>query len=124
MEVWSNDVVNYPQAFAAAQASGIFPLTDVAAASPADPGSFTLRQNYPNPFNPATTISYEISTTSQVSVVVFDLLGRRVQTLVDEVQRAGSYGVRFDATGLASGVYFYELKAGSFVQTRNMVLIK
>jgi hypothetical protein len=124
MEVWSNDVVNYPQSFAAAQASGIFVVTDVAAPRSDGPGSFTLWQNYPNPFNPSTTIRYELSTTSRVRLVVLDIVGRTVATLVNEVQQAGSYRVRFDGTGLASGIYLTELTAGAAVQTRKMLLVK
>jgi hypothetical protein len=124
MEVWSYDVVNYPQAFAAAQAAGIFTVTDVTEPSAGEPGSFTLRQNYPNPFNPTTVVSYQLPVVSNVKLAIYDLLGREVAVLVNEVQRPGSYGVRFDATGLASGMYFYELRAGAFVQTRKMELVK
>lgn len=88
------------------------------------PAWFSLSQNYPNPFNPATTISYQISTVSRVSLKVYDVLGRSVKTLVNEVQSPGSHKAVFNAAGLASGVYFYTLKAGGYVETRKMVLIR
>jgi hypothetical protein len=123
-EVWSNDVVSYPQALSATQAAGIFVVTDVVSPSVDEPGSFVLRQNYPDPFNPATTIEYEIPTTSRVRLLVYDLLGREVATLVDNVQPGGSHAVHYDASGLASGIYFYRLVADQFVQTRKMVVSK
>jgi photosystem II stability/assembly factor-like uncharacterized protein len=88
------------------------------------PASFALQQNYPNPVNPATRIEYAIPKASHVSLKVFDLLGREVTTLVDEVQDAGFKTVTFNASGLASGVYFYRLKAGSFVQTMKLILLR
>ena len=88
------------------------------------PSEFTLFQNYPNPFNPSTRIKYQVSSISQVSLKVYDLLGREVATLVNEYKPAGSYEANFDAKGLSSGIYFYKLQAGSFVQTRKMVLLK
>lgn len=88
------------------------------------PASFVLEQNYPNPFNPETTISYGLPEAAQVRLDVFDVMGRRVAVLVDRQQPAGDYTARLDATNLASGVYFYRLQAGSFVQTRRMVLAR
>ena len=88
------------------------------------PNEFHLLQNYPNPFNPTTTIRYDIKTKDNVELKVFDLLGREIATLVNENQTPGTYEVVFDATSLPSGVYFYQLKAGNFVETRKMVLIK
>jgi hypothetical protein len=85
---------------------------------------FALEQNYPNPFNPSTGIRYQVSRVSDVRLEVFDMLGRKVSTLVNERQSAGSYEVSFNAAGLASGVYFYKLSAGSFVQTKKMLLVK
>jgi len=75
------------------------------------PGSFALGQNYPNPFNPSTSISYQLSTDSQVKLLVYDLLGNEVATLANGVQAAGTHTVRFYATALASGVYLYRLEA-------------
>ena len=88
------------------------------------PGEFTLRQNYPNPFNPGTTISYQIAAPGDVTLKVFDLLGREVATLVDERKPAGAYRISFDGSGLASGVYLYRLATAGLVQTRRMMLLK
>jgi para-nitrobenzyl esterase len=92
--------------------------------SASSPKTFALDQNYPNPFNPSTGIRYQVSEISEVHLDVFDLLGRRVATLVNERQATGLYQVNFNAASLASGVYFYKLTAGTFTQTRKMMLIK
>ncbi|MBI1938024.1 MAG: T9SS type A sorting domain-containing protein [Ignavibacteriales bacterium] len=88
--------------------------------------AFELHQNYPNPFNPETTISYKIQTASNVSLKIFDALGREIVTLIDEFKQPGVYSSTFSAlrSSLPSGVYFYTLRAGSFVQTKKMLLIK
>jgi hypothetical protein len=86
--------------------------------------SFNLEQNYPNPFNPSTTISYTIPNESQVSLVVYDIMGRQVAELVNSKQLAGDYNVNFDAASLASGTYFYKLTAGEFISVKKMVLLK
>ncbi len=88
------------------------------------PGSFSLNQNYPNPFNPSTRISYSIQKAGLVTLKVYDILGREVATLFNGFQQPNSYSVSFNASGLASGIYFYKLKAGDFVQTRKMMLLK
>ncbi len=88
------------------------------------PSAFSLGQNYPNPFNPSTEIRYQISEVSHVTLKVYDVLGREVRTLVNEVQDAGFKSVRFDASGVASGVYFYRLHSGSFRETKRMLLLK
>ncbi len=90
------------------------------------PNAFALHQNYPNPFNPATIIAYQLPSASAVKLELYDVLGRKVATLVDARQNAGSYRYALDASrfSLASGVYFYRLQAGDFVQTRKMVLTK
>jgi hypothetical protein len=88
------------------------------------PREYVLAQNYPNPFNPVTTISYQIRSAGGVTLRVYDLLGREVATLMNEFQQAGSYTTTFDASRLSSGVYFYRLQAGSFVNTKKMVLTK
>ena len=101
--------------------------TSVAVEEPADetPSTFELGQNYPNPFNPQTTITYALAEQVEVRLAVFDMLGRQVATLLDGVQQAaGRYEVQFDARDLPSGTYFYQIAAGSFVQTGKMQLIK
>ena len=88
------------------------------------PASYTLEQNYPNPFNPATTITYSIPKESQVSLKIYDVMGREVVELVSGKQSTGSYNVEFDAASLASGTYFYKLVAGDFISVKKMVLLK
>jgi lysophospholipase L1-like esterase len=85
---------------------------------------YVLGQNYPNPFNPATIISFRFPSHSFVSLKVFDTLGREVSTLLSEQLSAGTYSRQWDATGLASGVYFYRLQAGSFIETKKLVLLR
>jgi plastocyanin len=85
---------------------------------------FELLQNYPNPFNPSTSIQYRVSSISNVSLKVYDVLGNEVATLVNEEKPAGVYSVNFDATGLSSGMYLYKLQAAGFVETRKMILMK
>jgi N-acetylmuramoyl-L-alanine amidase len=88
------------------------------------PLAFELSQNYPNPFNPTTNLEFRISSLEFVSLKIFDVLGREVATLVNEVRPTGAYTVRWDASALPSGVYFYQLRAGNAVQTRKLVLAK
>jgi hypothetical protein len=86
--------------------------------------SFNLEQNYPNPFNPTTTLSFVIGHRSFVILKVYDVLGNEIATLVNEEKPAGSYEVEFDAKDLTSGIYFYQLRAGEFSQTKKMILMK
>ena len=89
------------------------------------PGQFQLDQNYPNPFNPATVIGFQISRSSQVELIVYNILGERVATLVNGVKSPGAYQVKFDASRFSSGVYFYRLLAdGALLETRKMMLLK
>lgn len=88
------------------------------------PSGFAMSQNYPNPFNPTTVIEYSVPSQSGVTLKVFTLLGQEVATLVNDMQKPGVYRAEFSAAGLASGVYFYRLEAGSFVQQRKMVILK
>ena len=89
------------------------------------PTGYTLVQNYPNPFNPYTTISYQLNQSGMVNIVIYDLLGRKVETLVDEIQPPGTYEVRWNAEGFASGVYFCRIKLNSSkVLTQKMMLMK
>ena len=96
------------------------------------PEEYYLFENYPNPFNPTTTIKYQIPELSFVTLKVYDLLGNEVATLVNEEKHAGEYEVGFSATSshsgsvrnLPSGIYFYQLRAGEFIETKKMVLLK
>ncbi|MGB5531067.1 MAG: T9SS type A sorting domain-containing protein [Ignavibacteriaceae bacterium] len=85
---------------------------------------FSLLQNYPNPFNPVTKISWQSPTGSHQTLKIYDLLGNEVATLVDENLPAGNYDIDFDASGLTSGIYFYQLKSGSYFQSKKMLLLK
>jgi hypothetical protein len=88
------------------------------------PALFRLEQNYPNPFNPSTMIRYGLPHRAHVTLSVFNTLGQQVATLVDENEEAGYHDVRFDGSGLASGVYFYRLQAGNLMQIRRLVLLR
>jgi agmatine/peptidylarginine deiminase len=85
---------------------------------------FKLAQNYPNPFNPGTVIKFQLPISGEVTLKVYDVLGNEIETLVNEYKPAGSYEVEFNASQFASGIYFYKLQAGSFVQTNKMILQK
>ena len=88
------------------------------------PTEFTLNQNYPNPFNPTTVINYDIPEATNVVLTVYNMLGQKMTTLVNENKSAGRYSINFDATLFSSGVYIYRLEAGQFVSTKKMMLIK
>ncbi len=88
------------------------------------PVKYDLLQNYPNPFNPVTNLEFGISDLGFVSLKVFDILGKEVKTLVNEIKQPGIYKVVFDGSDLSSGIYFYKIEAGSFIQTKRMILLK
>jgi hypothetical protein len=88
------------------------------------PELFTLEQNYPNPFNPSTSIPFALPTSSRVSLTVYNMLGQRVLTLVDEVKPAGVYEVKFNAVKLSSGMYVYRIQAGDFVAIKKLIFLK
>ena len=88
------------------------------------PSSYDLKQNFPNPFNPTTNIQYSLPKASRVTLKVYDILGRLVQTLVNGEQNPGNYSVTFNAQNLSSGVYFYQLQAGGFTETKKLMLLK
>ena len=87
------------------------------------PKEFKLYNNFPNPFNPSTTIKYSIPEVSKVSLTLFNLLGEEVTRLVDEEMTVGNYTAEFIATNLPSGIYFYKLQAGTFTETKKMILM-
>lgn len=88
------------------------------------PHEYMLHANYPNPFNPVTTLKFDLPFDSEVTLTVYDMLGREVAALVNELKPAGRHSVTFNAAGLPSGMYFYKIKAGEFVQVRKMILLK
>ncbi len=104
--------------------SGVFEYSDVIEIEVGTPTKFSLEQNYPNPFNPITTLSYSIKEKTLVTLKVFDILGNEVSTLVNEEMESGYYNLKFNASSLSSGIYFYSLKAGDFVSTKKMILLK
>ncbi|MEO8210897.1 MAG: T9SS type A sorting domain-containing protein [bacterium] len=99
-------------------------LTSVQQISSVVPNNFSLSQNYPNPFNPTTHLEFGISNLEFVSLKLYDILGNEIKTLVNENKPAGIYSVEFDGSNLSSGVYFYKLEAGDFVETKRMILLK
>jgi hypothetical protein len=99
-------------------------LTSVKEQEAGIPEVFSLSQNYPNPFNPSTSISFSMTRTGFVSLTVYDILGREVASLLNELKEAGTYQVSWNATGFGSGVYFYKMQSGSFSQMKKMILIK
>ncbi len=100
------------------------PIVGVTPISNETPTSYKLSQNYPNPFNPVTKIEFAIPKQGLVTLKIFDILGREVTTLVNEVKIPGNYSIDFDASRLSSGTYFYKLSAGNFIETKKMLLIK
>jgi photosystem II stability/assembly factor-like uncharacterized protein len=114
--------------FAAAENMGVYRTTSaVTSVDEKESGivnNFSLEQNYPNPFNPSTNIHYAISNRQLVQLKIYDVLGNEVATLVNEFKSAGNYEVDFNASKLSSGVYFYKLQAGSFIETKKMILLK
>ncbi|MBK8551427.1 MAG: T9SS type A sorting domain-containing protein [Ignavibacteria bacterium] len=88
------------------------------------PSSYDMSQNYPNPFNPSTTINFDVPTDGNVSIRLFDMSGKEVATLVNEVKTAGYYSVNFNASSLSSGVYFYNISSNNFTATKKMTLLK
>jgi len=126
--------INLPQGYGQINLNDVAPgatnedlnynLTDVKDKTSDIPESFSLSQNYPNPFNPSTSIQYALSDKQFVQLKVFDVIGNEVATLVNEEKATGIYSVDFNASNLPSGVYFYKLQAGSFVETKKMILLK
>jgi hypothetical protein len=103
--------------------NGSFEYSDIVEVEIA-PSVFSLSQNYPNPFNPTTTIIYQVPGLSFITLKVYDVLGNEIESLINEEKQAGNYEIEFNATNLPSGIYFYKLQAGNFVETKKMVLMK
>ena len=99
-------------------------LTDVKTSEVKTPSNFNLAQNFPNPFNPSTKIEFSLPVKQEVSLKVFNLLGQEIATLLNKEMNEGTYNLNFDASSLSSGVYLYQLRAGNFVQTKKMTLLK
>ena len=99
-------------------------LTEVKSNNLESPENYILNQNYPNPFNPTTKITYSVPVNSNVTLKVFDPLGNEIKTLVNEEEPGGTYSVTWNAVNLPSGIYFYQLKSGNFIQTKKMILLK
>lgn len=92
--------------------------------SPQTPKEFELFQNFPNPFNPSTEISFQIPSASFVTLKIFDILGNEVTSLINEEKPSGTYKVIWNAANNPSGIYFYQLKAGNFIKTKKLILLK
>jgi hypothetical protein len=103
---------------------GSFEYSDAVYVENISPVDFALHQNFPNPFNPTTTIKYSLPVKSQVNLVVFNSLGQEVKQLVNEAKEAGKYTFEVNASNWPSGIYFYRLQAGEFVETKKMILLK
>ena len=88
------------------------------------PQYFSLSQNYPNPFNPSTKIKFDVPKTSEVKLIIYDILGKEISTLVNEKLSAGSYEVNWDGRDYPSGVYYCSLKTRDFIETKKMILVK
>jgi hypothetical protein len=119
--------VNGTDLFAGTESMWRRPLSEMITSvdiEPTQPTEFILEQNYPNPFNPSTVISYQLPVSSDIVLKVFDVLGNEIATLIDEYKPAGKYEVEFSSSTLPSGVYFYQMRASEYVQTRKMILIK
>jgi hypothetical protein len=86
--------------------------------------NYTLEQNYPNPFNPSTKIVFQIPEPGNVSLKIYDMLGNEVVSLLNEEKQPGKYEIEFNASHLSSGIYFYTLRSGTFINTKKMILIK
>jgi hypothetical protein len=104
-------------------------IVKVESANSNTPSDFSLSQNFPNPFNPVTKIKFEIpdqvrNDNAVVTLKVYDILGREIATLVNEEKPAGEYEVEFNAANLPSGIYFYQIKSGNFIENKKMVLLR
>jgi|GEM_PF-1388513 len=133
LDIQSIGISTKGKTYAATQSAGVFVTentTAVTQTTNAIPSRYRLYQNYPNPFNPTTVISYQLSAVSFVTIKVYDVLGREVETLVNEKKAPGNYQASFNGSRLASGIYFYRMQAGAstssatFVETKKLILLK
>jgi hypothetical protein len=99
-------------------------MTGVTPGGTGVPAAYFLSQNYPNPFNPTTRILFDIPRSGIIRISIYDILGREVAILIDQLMNAGSYKIDFDATAISSGVYFYKLQADGFSDTKKMIIMK
>ncbi|HTY10208.1 MAG TPA: T9SS type A sorting domain-containing protein [Bacteroidota bacterium] len=124
-----NEMISYGDSTYVSTDRGLFVITRNTVGtgvrtSPVTPSVFALEQNYPNPFNPATNVRFTIGSQQFVTLKIYDILGREVSTLVHVIMQAGNYTVPWNASNCSSGIYFYQLKAGDFIQTKKMILMK
>jgi hypothetical protein len=124
-DMYGNPYLNYESI------PGVFNIVETLGNSETDifQGEFQLAQNYPNPFNPVTTLHYDLSENSDVKITIYDMLGRKVKTLINKTQDAGSKSVIWNATNdygkpVSAGIYLYQIQAGGHLQTKKMVLLK
>lgn len=123
--VVANDANGSPIQFVLRSSSTTILRTEVASTEKLSiPSDYRLEQNYPNPFNPATTIKFSLPRSGHVTLKVFDIVGREIVALVNDELTAGRYEAHWDANNVESGVYFYQLRAGDFVETKRLVLVK
>jgi len=121
--IWQDNPANNDDIYYKKNPTGNI-ITDVVCISNNTPNEFKLNQNYPNPFNPNTSIQYAIASRQFVQLKVYDVLGNEIATLVNEEKPAGMYNVQFTMNNVSSGIYFYQLRAGDFLETKKMILIK
>jgi hypothetical protein len=125
---WSSCILNN-YVFAGTNGNSVFrrPLGELIGIRPISeqiPSHFSFEQNYPNPFNPTTKIRFALPKSLFANLIVYDILGKEVETLVSELLKAGTYEVEWDASNYPSGVYYYKLTAGDYTETKKMVLVK
>jgi hypothetical protein len=104
--------------------NGVYEYSDIILVENLAPADYVLEQNYPNPFNPTTTIKFGLPVKSNVVLTIYNSLGAEVAILVDEVREAGSYEFQFKGNNFSSGVYFYKLETGKYIETKKMILMK
>jgi hypothetical protein len=99
-------------------------ITDIESFTSHTTAKFVLKQNYPNPFNPVTKINYSVPKMSFIKINVYDILGNEITTLVNEEKSAGDYAVEFNGSNLSSGIYFYRMQTGTFIDIKKFILMK